>query len=50
MNKNTIIFLLISFNIFAQDFKAEIEKHREEYKADFLKNSNSPLKKEDFAL
>jgi uncharacterized protein (DUF1684 family) len=49
MNKNTIIFLLISFNIFAQDFKAEIEKHREEYKADFLKNSNSPLKKEDFA-
>jgi uncharacterized protein (DUF1684 family) len=50
MNKNTIIFLLISFNIFAQDFKAEIEKHREEYKADFLKNSNSPLKKEDFAF
>ncbi len=50
MNKNTLFFLLFSLNIFAQDFMAEIEKHREEYKADFLKNSNSPLKKEDFAF
>ena len=50
MNKNTLFFLLFSLNIFAQDFKAEIEKHREEYKTDFLKNSNSPLKKEDFAF
>jgi uncharacterized protein (DUF1684 family) len=49
MNKIAIIFLLFSLNIFAQDFKVEIDKHREEYKADFLKNSNSPLKKEDFA-
>jgi uncharacterized protein (DUF1684 family) len=47
-----LILVLVAFlplTIFAQDFKAEIEKHREEYKADFLKNSNSPLKKEDFA-
>lgn len=46
-----LIFAIIAFvplTIFAQDFKAEIEKHREEYKADFLKNSSSPLKKEDF--
>lgn len=46
-----LIIALIAFaplTIFAQDFKAEIEKHREEYKAEFLKNSNSPLKKEDF--
>lgn len=48
MNKNIIIFLLLSLNIFAQDFKTEIEKHREEYKADFLKTPSSPLKKEDF--
>jgi uncharacterized protein len=34
--------------LFAQDFKAEIEKHREEYKAAFLKSSSSPLKQEDF--
>ena len=46
-----LIIALIAFaplTIFAQDFKAEIEKHREEYKAEFLKNSSSPLKKEDF--
>ncbi|GGD77555.1 hypothetical protein GCM10011514_46820 [Emticicia aquatilis] len=46
-----LIFAVIAFvplTILAQDFKAEIEKHREEYKADFLKNSSSPLKKEDF--
>ncbi|MFN3488828.1 MAG: DUF1684 domain-containing protein [Emticicia sp.] len=46
-----LLFVLIAFippAIFAQDFKAEIEKHREEYKADFLKTPSSPLKKEDF--
>lgn len=46
-----LILALIAFvplTIVAQDFKAEIEKHREEYKADFLKNSSPPLKKEDF--
>lgn len=41
------VFLLPTL-VFAQDFKAEIEKHREEYKAEFLKSSNSPLKQEDF--
>ena len=51
MNKNSllyIIFFTFSFGAFAQDFKAEIEKHREEYKAEFLKSANSPLKQEDF--
>jgi hypothetical protein len=46
-----LIIVLVAFvplTIFAQDFKAEIEKHREEYKAAFLKNSSSPLQKEDF--
>jgi uncharacterized protein len=42
----SLLFLLPSF-IFAQDFKTEIEKHREEYKAEFLKSSSSPLKQED---
>jgi uncharacterized protein (DUF1684 family) len=41
------IIAFTPLTLFAQDFKAEIEKHREEYKADFLKNSSSPLKKED---
>ena len=51
MNKNSllyIIFFTFSFGAFAQDFKAEIEKHREEYKSEFLKSANSPLKQEDF--
>ncbi len=50
--KNMIlsIFCLFPTILFAQDFKAEIEKHREEYKAEFLKSANSPLKKEDFEL
>lgn len=43
-----VLITLAPLTIFAQDFKAEIEKHREEYKADFLKNASSPLKKEDF--
>lgn len=42
------IIALVPLTIFGQDFKTEIEKYREEYKADFLKNSSSPLKKEDF--
>jgi len=46
-----LIFAIIAFvplTILAQDFKAEIEKHREKYKANFLKNSSSPLKKKNF--
>lgn len=48
--KNLFLVLItfLPLAIFAQDFKAEIEKHREEYKADFLKTPSSPLKKEDF--
>ncbi|WP_337041398.1 DUF1684 domain-containing protein [Emticicia sp. 17c] len=44
----TCLIVLFSSNIFAQDYKAEIEKFREEYKADFLKSKFSPLKAEDF--
>lgn len=43
-----VLITLAPLTIFAQDFKSEIEKHREEYKAEFLKNSSSPLKIEDF--
>jgi len=42
-----ILGLFSTFS-FAQDFKAEIEKFREEYKAEFLKSKFSPLKQEDF--
>ncbi len=51
MNKSLItyiLFLVLPTALSAQDFKAEIEKHREEYKAEFLKSANSPLKQEDF--
>jgi uncharacterized protein len=48
--KNIILSFIFFFpaQLFAQDFKAEIEKHREEYKAEFLKSANAPLKQEDF--
>ena len=48
--KNLILGFIFFFppQLFAQDFKAEIEKHREEYKAEFLKSANAPLKQEDF--
>lgn len=48
--KNIILGFIFFFpaKLFSQDFKAEIEKHREEYKAEFLKSANSPLKQEDF--
>ncbi|MES2652391.1 MAG: DUF1684 domain-containing protein [Bacteroidota bacterium] len=46
-------YLLISlfftcFAASAQNFKATIAKHREAYKADFIKETRSPLKEEDF--
>lgn len=48
------VFLLclisISFSAFTQSYQEIIEKHREEYKAEFLKSPNSPLKKEDLEL
>ncbi len=49
MNKIVLFFLFTILNSYAQDFKTEIEKHRAEYKADFLKSPQSPLKQEDLA-
>ncbi|KQM76272.1 hypothetical protein ASE74_19670 [Pedobacter sp. Leaf216] len=43
----TILFLLVSINTFAQTYTEQIAQHREAYKADFLKDNNSPLKKKD---
>ncbi|TDG36534.1 DUF1684 domain-containing protein [Pedobacter changchengzhani] len=45
--KFIIILLLITSSATAQTFKAEIEQHRTEYKAAFLKEDNSPLKQKD---
>lgn len=48
---NNILFfaVFLSTNLFAQSYKEQIAQHREEYKAEFLKSSNSPLKKDDLA-
>lgn len=47
--KYAFLFLFfINFTVSAQDFKAAIAKHREAYKADFIKETRSPLKEEDF--
>ncbi|MBO9672094.1 MAG: DUF1684 domain-containing protein [Sphingobacteriaceae bacterium] len=43
----TILLLLISMNTFAQSYADQIAKHREAYKEDFIKDSHSPLKKND---
>lgn len=43
----TFLFLLISINGFAQSYEEQIAKHREAYKEDFIKDSRSPLKKND---
>ncbi|WP_316847266.1 DUF1684 domain-containing protein [Pedobacter psychrodurus] len=43
----SILFVLISVNAFAQRYSEQIAKHREEYKHDFIKDNNSPLKKKD---
>ncbi len=45
--KYFIILFLISTSAFAQNFNAEITKHRENYKSDFIKDQNSPLKEKD---
>ncbi|TCD08330.1 DUF1684 domain-containing protein [Pedobacter frigidisoli] len=42
-----ILFLFISLNSFAQSYSEQIAKHRESYKQDFIKESNSPLKADD---
>ena len=43
-----LLFIGISSATFAQSYKDEIAKHREEYKADFIKESRSPLREVDF--
>ncbi|WP_316797554.1 DUF1684 domain-containing protein [Pedobacter agri] len=42
-----ILLLFISLNTFAQSYSEQIAKHRESYKQDFIKESNSPLKESD---
>lgn len=43
----SVLFFLICFGANAQDYKAQLEKHRQNYKADFIKEERSPLKQED---
>ena len=43
----SILFIFISYNSFAQTYSEQIAKHRESYKEDFIKESNSPLKQND---
>ena len=43
-----LLFICISSVTFAQGYKDEIAKHREEYKVDFIKETRSPLKEVDF--
>ncbi|RFZ83466.1 DUF1684 domain-containing protein [Mucilaginibacter terrenus] len=45
-----IFFAMLCINGFAQDHKTQIEEFRNKYKADFLSDARSPLKKEDLAL
>ncbi|TKC10684.1 DUF1684 domain-containing protein [Pedobacter polaris] len=42
-----ILSLLISSTCFGQSYTEQIAKHRETYKADFIKESHSPLKETD---
>lgn len=42
-----ILFICISCSAYAQNHKAQIAKHREFYKADFIKETRSPLKESD---
>jgi len=41
------VFIFISFAAFAQNYKEQIAKHREASKADFIKETRSPLKEAD---
>lgn len=43
-----ILIILIQSSAFAQSYKEQIAKHREEYKADFIKETRSPLREVDF--
>ncbi|KQN35249.1 hypothetical protein ASE92_11580 [Pedobacter sp. Leaf41] len=42
-----ILFLFFGLHSFAQSYSEQISTHREKYKQDFLKESNSPLKEND---
>ena len=42
-----ILFLFFGLNSFAQSYSNQIAEHREDYKQDFIKESNSPLKEND---
>jgi len=42
-----ILFLFFGLNSFAQSYSEQISIHREKYKQDFIKESNSPLKEND---
>lgn len=42
-----ILFLFFGLNSLAQSYSDQIAKHREGYKQDFIKESNSPLKEND---
>lgn len=43
-----ILFFFICSTAYSQNYKVTIAKHREAYKADFIKETRSPLKEEDF--
>ena len=48
MTKPILIFLtILTFQTKAQTYLESMAKHRQEYKDDFLKNANSPLKQAD---
>ncbi|KQR71004.1 DUF1684 domain-containing protein [Pedobacter sp. Leaf176] len=42
------LLLFISLDVFSQSYHEQIVKHRENYKQDFIKESNSPLQESDF--
>ncbi len=42
-----ILFLFFSLSSFAQSYSAQIARHRESYKQDFIKESYAPLKEGD---
>lgn len=45
----TLTLIILTFSSFAQDYNTLLDKHRKQYKADFLTDSHSPLKEADLA-
>ncbi len=41
------LFFLANLSVSAQNYKSRIDTHREAYRADFIKETRSPLKEED---